>query len=129
MSNPQLNSTDDGKLQCEPQNFTRRIINLSLFNDIVWDAKGNDDSFVSISKTVKQYARRFLRGHWFFLGLGSEKKWYGTYDCKPDGSWNRTAEKMLLNFSGFGHPIYSVVPVPWRGESRSTEKGKKSMRA
>ena len=28
-----------------------------------------------------------------FLGPESEKRRYGTYDCKPDGSWSRTAEK------------------------------------
>ena len=31
-----------GELQCEPENFTGRIIFMSMFNDIVWDAKGND---------------------------------------------------------------------------------------
>ena len=30
-----------GELQCEPDNFTVRIIFMSMFNDIVWDAKGN----------------------------------------------------------------------------------------
>ena len=29
------------KLQCEPENFTGRIIFMSMFNDIVLDAKGN----------------------------------------------------------------------------------------
>ena len=32
-----------GKVQCEPENFTGRIIFKSMFNDIVWDAKGNDE--------------------------------------------------------------------------------------
>ena len=32
-----------GKLQCEPENFTGRIIFMSMFNDIVRDAKGNDE--------------------------------------------------------------------------------------
>ena len=31
------------KLQCEPENFTSRIMFMSLFNDIVWDAEGNDE--------------------------------------------------------------------------------------
>ena len=31
------------ELQCEPENFTGRIIFMSMFNDIVWDAKGNDE--------------------------------------------------------------------------------------
>ena len=68
--------------------------------------KENDEICENNSKTIEQYARRFPRGHWSFLGPGSEKKWYGTYDHKPDGSWDRNAEKMLLNFAETGHPIF-----------------------
>ena len=32
-----------GELQCEPENFTGRIIFMLMFNDIVWDSKGNDE--------------------------------------------------------------------------------------
>ena len=32
-----------GELQCEPENFTGRIIFMKMFNDSVWDAKGNDE--------------------------------------------------------------------------------------
>ena len=98
---------------------------MSMFNDIAWDAKGNEE-FFNNSKTVKEYAERFLRGHWSFLGLGSEKKWYGTCDCKPDGSWSRTAEKMLQNFAGSGHPVFRGTSALERGESRSKGSGKKS---
>ena len=91
---------------------------MSMFNDIVWDGKGNDELCVNNSKTMKEYAERILRGHWPFLRPGSEKKWYGTCDCNPDGSWNRTAEKMLQNFKDSGHPIrYSDVPAPWREDN------------
>ena len=95
-----------GELQCEPENFTGRIIFMSMFNDIVWDAKGHDELCVNNSKTIEEYAERFPRGHLSFFGPGSEKKWYGTYNCKPVGSWNRTAEKMLQNLAGSGHPIF-----------------------
>ena len=75
-----------GELWCEPENFTGRIIFMSMFNDIVWDAKGHDELCENKAKTIKQYAGRFPRVHWSFLGPGSEKKWCGTYDRKPDGS-------------------------------------------
>ena len=39
-----------GELQCEPENFTGRIIFVSMFNDIVWDAKGNHEFCVNNSK-------------------------------------------------------------------------------
>ena len=32
-----------GELQCDPENFTGRIIFMSVLNDIVWDAEGNDE--------------------------------------------------------------------------------------
>ena len=106
------------ELQCEPENFTGRIIFMSMFHDIVWDAKGNDEFCENIQKTIKQHARRFPRGHRSLLGLGSEKKWYGTYDHKPDGSWDRTAEKMLQNFAETNHPVFRGTSALERGELR-----------
>ena len=100
---------------------------MSMFNDIEWREKANDELCEDNSKTVKECAERFPRGHWSFLGPGSEKKWYGTYDCKPDGSWDRTAGKMLLNFVGSGHPIFRGTSALERGELRSKESGKKSI--
>ena len=41
-----------GELQCEPENFTGRIIFMSMFNDIVWAAKGNDELCENNSKTI-----------------------------------------------------------------------------
>ena len=62
-----------GDLQCEPENFTDRIIFISMFNDIVWDAKGHDQLCVNNSETIQEYAERFPRGHWSFLRSGSEE--------------------------------------------------------
>ena len=111
-----------GKLQCEPENFTGRIIFMSMLNDIVWDAKGNDELRVNNSKTSKEYAERFPRGHWSFLGPGSEKKRYGTYDGKPNGPWNRTAEKMLQNFKDSGHPRFRCTSPLETGQLEASEE-------
>ena len=62
-----------------------------------------------------------------FLGLGSEKKWYGTHSEKPDGKWDKTAEKMMLNFAQSGHPIFRATSALKRGALRSKGKGKKSI--
>ena len=43
-----------GELQCEPKNFTGRIIFMSMLNDIVWDAKGNDEICENNSKTIQK---------------------------------------------------------------------------
>ena len=53
---------------------------------------------------------RAVVGH--SLCLEQKKKWYGTYEGMPSGSWNRTAEKMLLNLAGSGHPILCCTRAP-----------------
>ena len=59
--------------KCEPENFTGRIIFMSMFNDIVWKAKGNEENCSANSVNVATYAKRFPQGCWSFLGLGCEK--------------------------------------------------------
>ena len=82
-------------------------------------------NYVSIiQRQFKEYAERFPHGHWSFVGLGSEKKWYGSYDGKPGGSWNRTAENMLQNLKDSGHPIFRCTSPLERGQLRSKEGGK-----
>ena len=88
-------------LQCEPEHFKDRIIFMSMYNDIAWGEKGNAERCEYNSQTVAECARTFPRGHWSFLGPGSEKKWYGTYTDKPDGSWDRMAENMMMNLLRF----------------------------
>ena len=78
------------------------------------------------SVTVANCARRFPRGLWSFLGPGTEKKWYGNYSDIPDGDWDRTAERMMLNFAESSHPIFRATSTLERGEWRSKEKRKNS---
>ena len=114
-------------LQCESEHFKGRIIFTSMSNDIEWEAKGNNERCEYNSQTVADYARRFLRGHWSFLVPGSEEKWCGTYTNRPDGSWNQSAENMMANFSGSGHPIFRASSAFARGELPSMGGGKKSI--
>ena len=115
-----------GKLQCKPESFKDGIIFMSMFNDIVWDSEGNVELCENNAKTIKHYARRFHLGHWSFIGLRSEKKWYGTYGYKLDGVWDRTAEKTLLNFAGSRHLVFRCTSALERGDSRSKGGGKTS---
>ena len=60
------------EMQCKPEQDPGRIIFVSMYNDIVWGGKGNEEFRVANSKTVAEYARRFAHGNWSFLGPGSE---------------------------------------------------------
>ena len=46
---------------------------MSMFNDIGWPQRGNSEKCISNSEQVKNYAKRFSRGHWTFPGPGDEK--------------------------------------------------------
>ena len=82
----------------------------SMYNDIDWGKRGNKEDCIANALRVTEYGRRFTRGHWSFLGLGSEKKWYGTHDNKADEEWVKTAEDMMLNFAESGHlPCFQRV--------------------
>ena len=97
---------------------------MSMFNDIVWDAEGNEELCENNSKRIEEYAQRFPRGHWSFLGPGSENKWYATYNSKPNGCWDQIVEKMKHFFQRSGHPIFRCTSALGRGQSRNKGGGK-----
>ena len=80
----------------EPQEFTGRIIFMSMFNDLPWESKDNEQECELSGKVVSIYARRFSSGRWSFLGPEPEKKWYSTHDSKAQGEWDRVAELTVI---------------------------------
>ena len=85
---------------------------MPMFNDIVWDAKGNDALCVNNSKTMKQYAERFPRGHWSFLERsGTELTMANEMDLGTERrrKWCRISKIPVIR--------YSDVPVPWREDN------------
>ena len=51
-----------------------------MFNDISGATKDKEKECLANAKLVSLYARRFPKGQWSFVGLGSEKKWYKTVE-------------------------------------------------
>ena len=68
-------------------------------------------------------AKRFPAGRWSFLGPGSEKKWYSTYDSRPQGEWDRVAELMMIKFRESGHPVFRATSPLSRGTLKSKGGG------
>ena len=81
----------------------------------------------SNSTEVQAYAHRFPKGYWFFLGPGSEEKWYGMHSYKPEGQWNRSAEMMMLTLRGNGNPAFRATSAMDRGLLKSKKGGKLSI--
>ena len=104
----------------EPEKFTDRIIFTSMFNDIDWTRKGNDGICISNREKAKEYAKRFLQGHWTFLGPGDEEKWYGTLAYSPEGKWDSAASQMVERFKETGHPVFKSISALSRGILKKT---------
>ena len=56
-----------------PESFTRRILFMSMFNDIFCDRYDNKDECLKNADFVKTFAKRFGIGQWSFIGPGSEE--------------------------------------------------------
>ena len=66
-----------------PENFTGRILFMSMFNDISCGTKDNEEECLANARLVSLYARRFGKRQWSFIGPGSERKWYS-----GQSTWN-----------------------------------------
>ena len=63
-----------GKLQCDSENFTGRIIFMTMFNDLVWDAKGNDELCVNNFKDNQRVCRKISSRSLVFPGAWIRKE-------------------------------------------------------
>ena len=70
------------KMSIQLEDFTGRIIFMSMFNDISWESEENKQECESSAHLGSIYAKRCSPGRRSFLGPGSEKKWYSTLECK-----------------------------------------------
>ena len=64
---------------------------------------------------------------WSFIGPGSQKKWYSIKEDSPHGIWDNIAEKMLVEFTESGCPIFRATTPLSRGQLRSKGHGKLSI--
>ena len=110
-----------------PENFTGRILFMSMFNDISCGTKDNERECLANAKVVSFYAKKFGIGQWSFIGHGSEKKWYSMEENSPQGIWDHIAEKMLLEFAESTCPIFRATTPLSRGQLRSKGYGKLSI--
>ena len=87
------------RLDETPENFTGRILFMSMFNDISCGSKDNEKECLVNADLVSLHARRFGKGQWSFIGPSSEKNWYCISEDSPQGEWDNMAERMLLEFA------------------------------
>ena len=110
-----------------PENFTGRIIFMSMFNDISCESRDNEKECLLHAKLLSLHAKRLGKGQCSFLGPGSEKKWYCISEDSPQGEWDNMAERMLLEFAESGCPIFRAPRPLSRGRLKSKGHGKLSI--
>ena len=96
------------KLSVQPEDFTGRIIYMSMFEDISWGSKDNEKECELSAQLVSLYAKRFSPGKWSFLGTGSEKKWYSPHEYKRQIEWDKLAELMMFKFGKSRQPSLPI---------------------
>ena len=115
------------KMSIQPEDFTGRIIFMSMFNDISWRSKDNEQECESSAQLVSIHAKIFSPGRWSFFGPGSEKKWSSISEDKPRGEWDRVAELMMLKFGESGHPVFRSTSPLSRGVLKAKGGGQMSI--
>ena len=101
------------------ETFTRRILFMSMFNDISCGTKDNERECLANAEVVSIHTKRFGIRQWSFIGPGSEKEWYSMEEDSPQGAWDHIAEKMLLEFAESTCPIFRATTPLSRGKLRS----------
>ena len=86
-----------------------------MYSDIDEGQEGNGEVFLNNFFSVAAYAARFPKGHVSFLGPGAEEMWYSILAHKPNGSRNRVAELMMINFGESGHIAFRGTSAFFRG--------------
>ena len=85
-----------GELQCEPENFTGRIIFMSMFNDFVWDAKG----MMNYAWIIQRPLKSMLKDSLAVIGLASG------LDLKRSG-----AEPTIANQMGRQNNVTKLIKM------------------
>ena len=100
---------------------------MSMFNDISWGFEDNEQEGESNAQLRFYSCEKIFIRKMAFFGPGSEKKWYSTFDSKPQGEWDRVAELMLIKFGESGHPVFRATSPLCRGVLKSKGGGKLSI--
>ena len=82
---------------------------------------------IANSTLVSLFAKRLPAGHWSFLGLGSDTKWYSIDNERLGGEWDEVAQLMMIKFGERGHPVFRATSPSSRGTLKSKGGGKLSI--
>ena len=115
------------KMSEEPEEFTGRIIFMSMFNDISWRSKDNEQECELNANLVSICARRFFTREMVIPRTWIRKEVVFCSWQQTTREWDRVADLMMLKFGESGHPVFRSTSPPSRGVLKSKGGGKLSL--
>ena len=100
---------------------------MSICNDNICEKKDNERQCLANASVVSENAKKFGKGQWSFIGLGSEKKGFSVEENSPQGIWDHVAEKMFVEFAESGCRIFRATTPFSRCTLNSKGHGKPSI--
>ena len=91
---------------CEPEQFTSRVIFMSMYNDNVCGNKNTKKCVLRLWQFMQKESQTDI-GHSSDLDQKNTQK--------PSGEWDDVAEQMILNVSESGHPVFRGTSARERG--------------
>ena len=94
----------------KPEEFTGRIIFMSMFNDITWRYKDYETECIANSTLVSLFAKKISSRM-----LGISRTWirkevvFHLKKERPQGEWDRVGELMMIKFGESGHPVFRAT--------------------
>ena len=106
--------------------FKGRIIFMSMFNDISWWIKRQQESASQMLNSLLflQEDSEQDNGHFSVL---IQRKWYSVSEDSPQGEWDKMSEKMMVTLAESGHPVFQAASPLSRGQLKSKGGGKLSI--
>ena len=112
-------------LQCEPEHSKRQD---HLHVNVHRHCMGRKKEIQKYVNATHRQLRNMLVNSRAVIGLSwgldQERNGAEAYTDKPDGSWDRMAEDMMMNFTDSGHPIFRASSAFERGDLRPTRFSK-----
>ena len=120
-------STWTNKIFFDSEQFKSRIIFVSMFNDIVWDAKGKNELWVNNRKLIQRVRRKILSRSVIFVRIWIWKEVGRNLWLQIIRISRLICRKVQLTLVEFNHVVFRRISVLERGEWRFKGGGNTSM--
>ena len=113
----------------EPEQFQGRIIFMSMFNDIIWRTKDNEQECAANATLVVFFfcKKDFQQDVGHSSEVGQRQSGIRQRKKDQEEKLDRVAELMMIKFGESGHPVFRATSPFFRGMLKSKRGGQLSL--